>query len=198
MKTISKSPSTILQKKKVDLAHYNNDWYQKKIGASKLKRIVWAIVNVLFFINPLNFSSALKVILLRWFGADIGKYVVIKPSVNIKYPWKLRIGNHSWIGENVWIDNLAQVTISDHVCLSQGAMLLTGNHNFSQSAFDLMIGEIVLEEGVWICTKSIVCPAVVCKSHAVLGINSVASKNLEAYTIYRGNPAKAIKKRTIK
>ena len=54
--------------------------------------------------------SGFKRFLLRLFGAKIGKGVVIKPCVNIKYPWKLRIGNYVWIGENVWIDNLDTVT----------------------------------------------------------------------------------------
>ena len=124
---------------------------------------------------------------------QIGKGVVIKPSVNIKYPWKLIVGDHVWIGENVWIDNLAEVFISDNVCISQGAMLLTGNHNYKLSTFDLIIGTITLEDGVWIGAKSVVCPGVKCASHSVLTVGSIATKNLEPYIIYQGNPAIKIK-----
>jgi putative colanic acid biosynthesis acetyltransferase WcaF len=76
-------------------------------------------------------------------------------------------------------------------------MLLCGNHDFSKEYFDLITGNIILEDGVWIGAKSIVGPNVICHSHSVLSVNSVASKNLEAYTIYRGNPAVAIKERNI-
>ena len=127
--------------------------------------------------------------LLRIFGAKIGVGVVLKPGVNIKYPWKLVVGNHVWIGEDVWIDNLDDLVIGNNVCVSQGAMLLCGNHNYKKSTFDLMIGKIRIEDGVWIGAKSTVTQNVICESHSVLSVNSVASSNLESYTIYRGNPA---------
>ena len=72
-----------------DLSKYSNTWYKAEIGASGFKQLAWYVVNVCFFINPLNPFSSLKCVLLRWFGGKIGKGVVIKPSVNIKYPWKL-------------------------------------------------------------------------------------------------------------
>ena len=97
-----------------------------------------------------NPSSCLKVRLLRMFGAKMGRGVIIKPSVNIKYPWNLVVGDYTWIGENVWIDNLTQVTMGRNVCISQGAMLLCGNHNYRKTTFDLMIGSITLEDGVWV------------------------------------------------
>jgi putative colanic acid biosynthesis acetyltransferase WcaF len=147
--------------------------------------------------NPLNPISSVKIRLLRCFGAKIGKGVVIKPSVNIKYPWNLSIGDYTWIGENVWIDNLVQVTIGSNVCVSQGAMLLCGNHNYKKSTFDLMVGKIVLENGCWVGAQSVVCPGVTLHSHAVLGVASVANKNLDAYTIYQGNPAHMVRKRII-
>jgi putative colanic acid biosynthesis acetyltransferase WcaF len=167
------------------------------IGAGKLKQVCWYVTNTLFFRNPLNISSALKVGLLKLFGATIGVGVIIKPAVNIKFPWKLSIGNHSWIGENVWIDNLSEITIGANVCISQGALLLTGNHNYKRSSFDLILGSIVIEEGVWIGAQSVVCPGVVCKTHAVLSVASVASNELEAWGIYRGNPAIKVGERLI-
>jgi putative colanic acid biosynthesis acetyltransferase WcaF len=125
----------------------------------------------------------------------VGKGVIIKPRVNIKYPWKLTIGNQVWIGENVWIDNLGLVSIGNNVCISQGAMLLCGNHNYKKTSFDLMVGDIVLEEGVWIGAHAVVCPGVKCYSHAVLAVKSVATSNLESYSIYQGNPAMKVKAR---
>ena len=127
----------------------------------------------------------------------MGKNIFIKPKVNIKYPWLLKLGNNVWIGENVWIDNLDMVTIGNNVCISQGAMLICGNHNYKKSTFDLMTNPIILEEGVWIGAKAIVTGGVTAYSHSVLTVNSVISKNMDAYAIYIGNPAIKTKMRSI-
>ena len=179
---------------KTDLSQYNNSWYNP--GAGILVRMLWYITQSCFFKSAYPFSGV-RVFWLRFFGAKVGKGVVIKPHVRIKYPWRLRIGNHVWIGEGAWIDNLADVTIGDHSCVSQGAMLLTGNHDYSKSTFDLLVKAIVLEEGVWIGAQALVAPGVVCKSHSVLSVKSVAVKDLDAYGIYRGNPAEKVKERVI-
>ena len=180
---------------KTDIASYNNSWYQT--GGSGFKRLVWFYVNALIFNNGMFPINGLKIFLLKSFGAAVGNGVVIKPSVNIKYPWNLQIGDYTWIGENVWLDSLVEISIGSNVCISQGAYLLTGNHNYRKVTFDLMVQKIKLEDGVWIGARSIVCPGVICASHAVLTAGSTATKDLEAYTIYQGNPAMAIKKRII-
>jgi putative colanic acid biosynthesis acetyltransferase WcaF len=161
-----------------------------------LKRTIWYIFNVIFFNSPFPIS-VIKVQLLRLFGASVGKNCIIKPYVNIKYPWHLLIGNDVWIGEKVWIDNLALITIGDNACISQGALLLTGNHNYKKQAFDLMVSAITINEGVWIGAQALVAPGVVCNSHSILAVQSVATKNLEAYGIYQGNPAVKVKDRII-
>jgi putative colanic acid biosynthesis acetyltransferase WcaF len=180
-----------------NLSSYNNDWYAKEIGAPRWKQFIWYFINILFFINPFNPLNGIKIWWLKRFGAVLGKGIVIKPAVNIKYPWKLTIGDNSWVGEKVWIDNLAQVFIGKNVCLSQGAMLLTGNHNYKKSSFDLMVAPIVLEDGAWIGAHSVVCPGITVGTHAVLTVQSVAAGNLEAFGIYQGNPALKVKVRTI-
>lgn len=166
---------------------YNNSWYYP--GAGLFKRLAWFFFNALVLQNTLNPSSGLKIFFLRLFGAKIGKGVTIKPSVNVKYPWLLEVGDHVWIGEEVWIDNLVPVRIDGHCCLSQGAMLLTGSHNYKLETFDLQALPIVLEEGVWIGAKATVCPGVTCHSQSVLSVSSVATTNLQANGIYQGNPA---------
>ncbi len=179
----------------VDLSKYQNNKYNP--GKNFFIRFLWFYINLFFFNNSLLPFSGLKVFLLRLFGAKIGKGVVIKPSINIKYPWLLEIGNNVWIGENVWIDNLDNVKIGNNCVISQGALLLCGNHDFKKVSFDLITGFIVLEDGVWIGAKSVVTAGVRCKTHSVLSVASVASKDLEPYGIYRGNPATLIKTRTI-
>ncbi len=141
--------------------------------------------------------SILKTWLLRLFGARVVGPVLIKPGVNIKYPWYLSIGAHVWIGEGAWIDNLAQVSVGNNVCISQGAMLLCGNHNYKKRSFDLITGPITLEEGCWVGAKATVCPNVTVRTHAILGVGSVATHHLEAYGIYQGNPATKVRKRQI-
>jgi putative colanic acid biosynthesis acetyltransferase WcaF len=172
---------------KVSLSSYSTKSYDP--GASKVYIAFWFLISVLIVRNPIVFFSSLKVVTLRLFGAKIGKGVVIKQGVNIKYPWRLRIGDHVWLGENAWIDNLVQVEIGDNVCISQGAMLLTGNHNYKVETFDLITESIIIEEGVWIGAKSIVCPGVRCKKFAILTVGSVAIEDLEESMIYQGNPA---------
>ncbi len=180
---------------KVVNADFNNDWYDP--GKNAFVRIIWYFVNLAIFKSYIFPLYGIKSLILRSFGAQIGKNLVIKPNVNIKYPWKLTVGDNVWIGEEVWIDNLGLVAIGDNVCISQGAMLLTGNHNYKKTSFDLIVKKVELKEGVWIGARSTVCPGVICNSHAILGVGSVANRELEAYTIYQGVPAIAVRKRII-
>ena len=179
-----------MEKPKTDLARYNNSWYRP---GPAFKRVCWYLVSAVFFKTSFFPFSSFKSFLLRLFGAKIGKNVIIKPCVTIKYPWFLQIGDNAWIGENAWIDNLGMISLGNNVCLSQGSMLVSGNHDYTRPTFDLEVKDIVLEDGVWIGAKSIVCAGVICKDHSVLAAGSVANKNLEPYSVYQGNPA--IKKR---
>jgi len=177
---------------KTDLSKFDNSWYKP---GNAVKRFLWMITSSVFFAGGWCLLSFPKVWLLRMFGAKVGKGVVIKPRVLIKYPWMLNIGNHVWIGERVWIENHTDTVIGDNCCLSQGAMLLCGNHDYKKSSFDLIIGKIILEEGVWIGAHAVVCPGVTCRSHAVLSVNSVATSHMEAYCVYQGNPAQKVRER---
>ncbi|TRZ53088.1 MAG: colanic acid biosynthesis acetyltransferase WcaF [Dehalococcoidia bacterium] len=179
----------------VQLDKYDNTWYS---AGGFLKRVLWYLVNVVFFGLPIPWPAAIKPSLLRMFGACAGKGVVIKPRVNIKYPWFIKIGANVWIGEGVWIDNIADVKIGDNVCISQGAYLCTGNHDWSKQAFDLIAKPILIEDGVWVGAKAIICPGVRLKSYSVITAGSVMTKNAEPYMVYQGNPATAAKQRNIK
>ena len=180
--------------KQVDLSKFNNSWYRP--GGS-VKRAIWFFKNIIVLKSSLPWPSFLKVFVLRLFGAKIGNNVLIKPCVNIKYPWFLEIGDNVWIGEEVWIDNLGKVKIGNNVCLSQGSLILCGNHDYSKESFDLIVGDITLEDGVWVGAKAIVGPGVTMRSHSVLTAGSVLTKGSEAYGIYSGNPAVWKKQREI-
>ena len=167
-------------------------------GANLFKLEGWYITNIIFVKNNLFPFNTMKKVILILFGAKIGRGMIIKPGVNIKYPWRLNIGDYSWLGEDVWIDNIAEVKIESNVCISQGAYICTGNHNWALKHFPLETLKIVIEEGAWIGAKAIIGPGVTVKSHSVIAIGSVVTKDTEPYTIYKGNPAVSIKKREIK
>ena len=180
--------------KTINRKKFNNSWYKP---GPFWKRTLWYYVNVLVMKNSFLPFSSLKVMVLKLFGAKIGQNCLIKPCVNIKYPWFLHIGDDVSIGENVWIDNLAQVTLHNSVTISQEALLLTGNHNYTSEGFDLMLGEIVINEGAWICAKSIVGPGITVGRNAVLGLGAVAIKDLAPDMIYSNVKIEQQKARTI-
>ena len=184
------SPST-----PVDLSRYTSGQFDR--GAGRLKEALWLVVSlVLFRLCPFSFS-ALKRTTLRAFGARIGSNVTIKPQVKITFPWKLTIGDHVWLGEECWLLNLERITIGNNVSISQRAFLCTGNHNYKSPTFDLVVKPITLEDGAWIGAGAWVGPGVKVGNHAVLAAGSVATKDLEPFGIYQGNPATPIKKRII-
>lgn len=162
-------------------------------GRSLLIIGLWYITSILFFRNPFVISSSFKVLILKVFGAKIGRGVCIKPNVTIKFPWKLKIGNHSWIGERVWIDNHHLVEIGSNVCISQRAMVLCGNHNYTSPFFDLITQPVYIGDGAWIGAGAMICPGTMMHKGAILTVGSVSKKILLEYTVYRGNPAKAIR-----
>lgn len=179
---------------RTSLSSFDNSWYKP---GPRWKRALWYCVNAVFFRSYLFHSVRLKRFLLRAFGARIGKGLVIKPGINIKYPWFFQAGDHCWIGEGVWIDNLERVHLKNDVCISQGALLLTGNHDFTKTSFDLHVGPILLEDGVWVGARSVVTPGCTIRSHAVVAVGSVAVGELGAFTVYQGNPAVEKRKRVI-
>lgn len=181
---------------RTDLSKFNTGNY--KPGAGKVKILLWYFLNYYIFNSAIPWPNPIKVSLLKVFGAKVGSGINMKPKVRIKNPWRLTIGDNCWIGEGVWIDNLEDVVIGANVCLSQGAMLLTGNHDYTVTDFAYRLSGINLEDGVWIGAQSVVCPGVTCKSHAILTVNSVATKQLDAYKIYSGNPATFVRERKFK
>ena len=166
-------------------------------GRSACVRSAWFIANAVTFDTWLLPHYRAKSLILRLFGARIGERVVIKPRVKIKHPWRLSVGDHSWIGEGAWIDNLADIEIGSNVCISQDAYLLTGNHDYTDPRFGLITRPIVVEDGAWIGARAVVCPGVRVASHSVLSVGSVLTKDTEPYGIYAGNPAGLLKRRVI-
>lgn len=166
-------------------------------GRPKWLELSWLLLQALF-ISSWQPSSNLRIGLLRLYGAKIGRGVVLKPGLRVKFPWRLKVGNHSWLGENVWIDNLDSVVIGDHCCISQGVYLCTGSHDWSKETFDLITRPIKVCEGAWLGAFSRIAPGTVVGEGAALTLGSTGQGILDEWTIYRGVPAKAIRKRVIR
>jgi len=180
----------------VDLSTFDNGWYEP--GRSLAVRLAWMAANRAFLQTWFPWPNSLKARLLRAFGARVGRGVVLKNRVNVKYPWNLEIGDRSWIGEGVWIDSLAKVRIGADACLSQNVMIETGNHDWSVPSFDLMLGEVDIEDGAWAAVGSLLLPGSKLRSHAVLGAGSTLSGDTETYGVYAGVPARKVKDRRIR
>jgi putative colanic acid biosynthesis acetyltransferase WcaF len=136
-------------------------------------RIAWQLVSALVFQSALVLPSAWKAAVLRCFGARIGKGLVIKPRVTVKYPWFLELGDHVWLGEGVWIDNHTSVAVGSHVCISQGAYLFTGNHDWNDPLFRFFCKPITVEDGAWLGAKAIICPGSALARLSVVGAGVV-------------------------
>lgn len=174
----------------VDLGSYTPGGYRP--GRGKLTQVLWYLVSVALFESGWLPMSAPKRAILRAFGARIGQNLTIKPNVRIKYPWRLSIGDHVWIGQDSWIDNLADVRIGSHVCLSQRAYLCTGGHDHRRRGFDLKVGEIALEDGCWVAAGAIVLGGVAVGRNALVAAGSVVSKDVPDAKIVGGVPAREL------
>lgn len=172
-------------KNKVDLSIYSHVVFNSTL--KKLRYFSWLCISNMFFLTNIPFPQKFKVLVLKFFGANIGKKCVIKPWVKIKFPWELSLGDHVWLGEEVWIDNISNVQIGNNVCISQGAMLLTGNHRYDKIDFALETKPIIIEDGVWICAKAIILGGIKLENHAVVGLACVAKNDLAPYSILQAS-----------
>jgi putative colanic acid biosynthesis acetyltransferase WcaF len=144
-------------------------------------RVVWYLLNYCIFSTFVPVPSVLKRMLLRVFGAKVGRGVVIKPRVRIKSPWALTIGDYSWLGEDCWIDNQVGVYIGRHCCISQGVYICTGNHDYNDVAFRFLGSGVTISDGCWIGARANVSPGAKLEAMAVIGmgltVKGVVQKN---------------------
>jgi putative colanic acid biosynthesis acetyltransferase WcaF len=157
-------------------------------GRSRAVESLWYLVKCAFFLSALPWPSALKRTLLRLFGARIGVGVYIKPRVNVHFPWKLDVGEHSWIGEETFLLNMEPIVIGAHCCVSQRAFLCTGNHDYRQVNMPFRNRSIVIEDGAWVGAQAFVGPGVTVGSEAVVAAGSVVTRSLPRGMRCAGNP----------
>jgi putative colanic acid biosynthesis acetyltransferase WcaF len=154
----------------------------------------WIIQSTIFACSP-QFTYKWRNFLLRQFGANIGKNVIIRPSVKITYPWKLTIGDNAWVGDNVDLYTLGEISIGKNVVVSQRAYLCTGSHKHTAEAFDIYAKPIIIEDEAWVATDVFIAPGITIGKGAVIGARSSVFKDMPAGMICIGNPAKPVKKR---
>lgn len=163
------------------LDQYTSGGFQR--GRARWVEVLWLLLQGVFASGlP---GSAWRVWLLRRFGARLGRGLVLKPRVRIKFPWRLQCGDHVWIGESVWIDNLAEVTLGNHVCVSQGAYLCTGSHDWTDPRFGLITRAIRVADGAWVGAFARLAPGCTVESGAVVGMGVCIGGTVPAHTVVR-------------
>ena len=195
LKGLDVDPDLSTSEAAICLKQFDNHDFNR--GRSAAVELLWIILRGMFFsLNYLPIYKSRRT-LLRLFGAQIGKSVILKPKSKVTFPWKLTIGTNSWIGEEAWIMNLDTVTIGSNVVISQRALLCTGNHNWSSPAFDLVTQPITIGDGAWVGANVIVLPGVTIGANSVVTAGSVVSHDLPPGMICSGSPCVAIKPRKI-
>jgi putative colanic acid biosynthesis acetyltransferase WcaF len=167
-------------------------------GAPLLIEAAWYFCGLPLLRSHWITSSFFRSRLLRLFGAKIGRGVYIKPGLRVKFPWYFDVGDHTWLGEDLWVDNLAQVTIGSHCCISQGVYLCTGNHDWSAPDMRLFRRPIRCERGSWVGARSVVCPGVTLGAGAIAAAGSVITRDIPAMEVHAGNPAGFVRRRELR
>jgi len=164
-------------------------------GKSKIFTQSWYIVqDTLFRLSP-QFMYGWRNFILKLYGAKIGEGVAIRPTVKILHPWKVTIGDYSWIGDGVTLLSAGKINIGSNTVLSQNTFLAAGGHDPRKVSFDTVIKPITIADEVWLQTDVFVAPGVVIGKGAVVGFRSTVTKDLPKGMICFGNPAKPIKPR---
>jgi putative colanic acid biosynthesis acetyltransferase WcaF len=156
---------------------------------------LWWIVQATLFRGSPQVCYGFRRWLLRIFGAQVGHGAIIRPSVTVTYPWRVKIGAHSQIGDDVVIYSYGDITIGNSVVVSQKSYLCAGTHNFLSEAFELQSFPIVIEDHVWLAADVFVAPGVTVGQGAVVGARSSVFSNLPDYMICTGSPAKPVRAR---
>lgn len=169
------------------LDRYDNSDFSR--GASKLTEVLWWVVRSLIFAAWFPIPSGIKVTALRAFGAKVGSGVVIRSRVNITFPWRLTIGDHVWIADEVLILSLAPVTIGSHVVISNRAFLCTGSHRFRSENFDLVTRPITVGNGCWIASQVFIAPGVTLAPKTMCVAGAVVLSDAGPDVVLIGNPA---------
>jgi putative colanic acid biosynthesis acetyltransferase WcaF len=172
----------------VNLQHYDQSWFDR--GRPGWVILLWWLVQAIAFPLTPHFLHAPRIALLKLFGAQIGRGVSIRPTARFTYPWKVTIGDHSWIGDDVVVYSLDRVQIGEHCVISQKSYLCTGSHDLQDLAFGLKTASIAIGNGVWIATDCFIAPGVQIGSNAVIGVRSTVLSHMPNQQVCWGSPCR--------
>ncbi len=154
----------------------------------------WLTQGTLFRMSP-QFMYGFRRFLLRLFGAKIGKKVIIRPSVKITYPWKLRIGDYSWIGDQVDLYTLGNIIIGKNVVISQKSYLCTGSHDYLKEDFSIFQKPIIIQDQVWVASDVFIAQGITIGEGSIVAARSSVFKDIPSNKICAGSPVKIIRER---
>jgi putative colanic acid biosynthesis acetyltransferase WcaF len=170
----------------VDLRKYDQSWFDR--GRPSWYILLWWFVQAIAFPLTLHPLNGVRCAILRFFGAKIGKGVIIRPTARFTYPWKVTIGDYSWIGDDVVLYSLDEIRIGEHCVISQKSYLCTGSHNIQDLAFGLKTGSITVGNGAWVTIDCFIAPGVEIGANAVIGARSSVFKDIPPSQVAWGNP----------
>lgn len=172
----------------IDLRNYNQSNFDR--GRPSWLILIWWLVQAIAFPLSLHNFHGFRCSLLRLFGAKIGKGVNIRPTARITYPWKVEIGDYSWIGDDVVIYSVDQIHIGCHCVISQKCYLCTGSHDLQDPNFALIIAPIFIGNGTWIATDCFIAPGVKIGANTVIGARSSVFQDIPAAQVAWGSPCR--------
>lgn len=172
----------------VDLRHYDQAGFDR--GRPGWVILLWWLVQAIAFPLTLHSDHGFRRALLRLFGAKIGRGVVIRPTARFTYPWKVEIGDYSWIGDDVVFYSLDHIWVGAHVVISQNTYLCTGSHDVQDPTFRLKTGAIAIGNGVWVATGCFIAPNVQIGANSVIGVRSTVLHNMPTAHVCWGIPCR--------
>jgi putative colanic acid biosynthesis acetyltransferase WcaF len=180
----------------IDLRLYDQSWFDR--GKPGWFILLWWLVQAIAFPLSPHHLHGFRCWLLRLFGAKIGKGVLIRPTARFTYPWKVEIGDYSWIGDDVVLYSLDRITIGSQCVISQECYLCTGSHDFRDLAFGLKTAPIAIGNGVWIAADCFIGSGVKIGANVVIGARSSVFSNIPEQQVAWGTPCSPHYLRTMK
>jgi len=180
----------------VDLRRYDQSWFE--LGRPRWVMLLWWLLQAIIFPLTPHHSHGPRRALLRLFGARIGRGVMIRPTARFTYPWKIAIGDYSWIGDDVVFYSLDQIQVGCHCVISQESYLCTGSHDPQDHTFNLRTEPILIENGVWIAADCFIGPGVGIGANTVVGVRSSVFNDLPAGQLCWGTPCRPHRPREVR
>lgn len=165
---------------------------------NRIARALWGIAWLVLYRPTPKILHGWRRLVLRLFGARVGKGAHPHASARIWAPWNLEMGDHSCLGQNVDCYSVARVRIGAHATVSQYSYICTASHDIEHPNMPLITAPITICDGAWIAADAFVGPGVTIGEGAVVGARSSVFRNVEPWTVVAGNPARVIRKRKLR